>query len=108
MRAATYLPKVVERDRKQSEFTKTIWDYLDLAVSEDRVALGVKALAANAALLDRIEAEYGVDKEVVAAIWGLESAYGTYRGDTDTISALATLAYDGRRAAFSRRSFFRR
>jgi membrane-bound lytic murein transglycosylase B len=64
------------------------------------VALGRKALAANAALLDRIEAEYGVEKEVVAAIWGLESAYGTYRGDTDTVSALATLAYDGRRAAF--------
>ena len=100
MRAATYLPKVVERDRKQSEFTKTIWDYLDVAVSEDRVALGQKALAANAGLLDRIEAEYGVEKEVIAAIWGLESAYGTYRGDTDTVSALATLAYDGRRAAF--------
>ena len=100
MRSAAYLPDVVARDRKQSEFTKTIWDYLDVAVSADRVALGEKALAKNAALLDRIEAEYGVEKEVVAAIWGLESAYGTYRGDTDTISALATLAYDGRRAAF--------
>ncbi|AWD22191.1 lytic murein transglycosylase [Fuscovulum blasticum] len=100
LRGATYLPDVVARDRKQSEFTKTIWDYLDVAVSEDRVTLGQKALAANAALLDRIEAQYGVEKEVVAAIWGLESAYGTYRGNTDTISALATLAYDGRRAAF--------
>ena len=100
MRRAGYLPKVVERDRKQSEFTKTIWDYLDVAVSEDRVALGRKALAANADLLDRIEVQYGVDREVVVAIWGLESAYGTYRGDTDTLSALATLAYDGRRAAF--------
>lgn len=100
MRGAVYLPVVVERDRKQSEFTKTIWDYLDVAVSEDRVALGAKALAANADLLGRIEAQYGVDREVVVAIWGLESAYGTYRGDTDTLSALATLAYDGRRAAF--------
>ena len=100
MRGAVYLPVVVERDRKQSEFTKTIWDYLDVAVSEDRVALGVKALAKNADFLDRIEARYGVDREIVVAIWGLESAYGTYRGDTDTLSALATLAYDGRRAAF--------
>lgn len=100
LRGATYLPDVVARDRKQSEFTKTIWDYLDVAVSEDRVTLGQKALAANAALLDQIETQYGVEKEVVAAIWGLESAYGTYRGNTDTISALATLAYDGRRAAF--------
>ncbi|PTE16663.1 lytic murein transglycosylase [Fuscovulum blasticum DSM 2131] len=100
LRGATYLPDVVARDRKQSEFTKTIWDYLDVAVSDDRVTLGQKALAANAALLDQIETQYGVEKEVVAAIWGLESAYGTYRGNTDTISALATLAYDGRRAAF--------
>ncbi|MEZ5798176.1 MAG: lytic murein transglycosylase [Paracoccaceae bacterium] len=100
MRAAGYLPAVVERDRKQTEFTKTIWDYLDVAVSDDRVALGRKALERHAALLDRIEAEYGVDRQVVVAIWGLESAYGSWRGDIDTVSALATLAYDGRRAAF--------
>jgi membrane-bound lytic murein transglycosylase B len=100
MRAAAYLPDVVARDRRQSEFTKTIWDYLDVAVSDDRVALGRKALEQHEDLLARIEAEYGVEAEVVAAIWGLESAYGTYRGDTDILSALATLAYDGRRAAF--------
>ncbi len=100
MRAAEYLPDVVRRDRSQTEFTRTIWDYLDIAVSEDRVVLGRKALEKHADLLARIETEHGVEKEVVAAIWGLESAYGTYRGDTDTISALATLAYDGRRAAF--------
>ncbi len=62
MRRAEFLPKVVERDRRQSEFTKTIWDYLDVAVSADRVALGEKALAANAGLLARIEAAYGVDR----------------------------------------------
>jgi membrane-bound lytic murein transglycosylase B len=100
MRAAEFLPKIIERDRKQSEFTKTIWDYLDVAVSEDRVALGVKAMAREADLLARIEAAYGVDSAVVVAVWGLESAFGTYRGDVDTVSALATLAYDGRRAAF--------
>jgi membrane-bound lytic murein transglycosylase B len=100
LRGAHFLPEVVARDRRQSEFTKTIWDYLDVAVSEDRVALGRKALTKNSDLLDRIEARYGVDREVVVAIWGLESAYGTYRGDTPTIAALATLAYDGRRAAF--------
>lgn len=100
LRGAHFLPEVVARDRRQSEFTKTIWDYLDVAVSEDRVALGRRALNKNTDLLDRIEARYGVDREVVVAIWGLESAYGTYRGDTPTIAALATLAYDGRRAAF--------
>ncbi len=92
--------KVVTRDRNQNEFTKTIWDYLDTAVSADRVALGKKAMKKHAALLDRIETEYGVDKQVFTAIWGLESAYGSYRGDISTIGALATLAFDGRRAAF--------
>ena len=100
MRSATYLPDVVARDRRQSEFTKTIWDYLDIAVSPERVSNGRDAVASNFAMLDRIETEYAVEKEVLAAVWGLESAYGTYRGTTDTISALATLAYDGRRAVF--------
>jgi membrane-bound lytic murein transglycosylase B len=93
-------PKIIERDRNQNEFTKTIWDYLDTAVSDERVSLGRKSVARQARVLDQIEAQYGVDKEVVAAIWGLESAYGTYRGDISTIEALATLAYDGRRASF--------
>jgi len=97
---ASFEPKIVERDRNQNEFTKTIWDYLDTAVSEDRVTRGRAALARHDALLRAIEAEYGVDRHVVAAIWGLESAYGSFRGDTPIISALATLAYDGRRAAF--------
>ncbi|MGL4238069.1 lytic murein transglycosylase [Tabrizicola sp.] len=100
MRGVEFNPKVVERDRNQNEFTKTIWDYLDTAVSEDRVALGIKALEKNRALLERIEAEYGVEKEVVAAVWGLESAYGTYRGDLPVLGSLATLAYEGRRGAF--------
>ncbi|MGA0541020.1 lytic murein transglycosylase [Neotabrizicola sp. VNH66] len=100
MRTAALLPDVVRRDRNQNEFTKTIWDYLDIAVSDERVAMGQKALARHAALFDRLEAEYGVEKEVIAAVWGLESGFGTFRGNTDTLSALATLAYDGRRAAF--------
>jgi membrane-bound lytic murein transglycosylase B len=54
----------------------------------------------HAAVLDEIEQRHGVDKEIVAAIWGLESAYGAFRGSTSTLSALATLAHDGRRAAF--------
>ncbi|GLS88711.1 murein transglycosylase [Cypionkella aquatica] len=100
MAGVHFLPSVIERDRKQDEFTKTIWDYLDKAVSEDRIAAGQKALKAHGPLLDQIEARYGVDKHVVLAIWGLESAYGLVRGDIDTRSALATLAYDTRRGAF--------
>ena len=100
LRGVKFNPKVVERDRNQNEFSKTVWDYLDTAVSEDRVALGLKALAKHRALLDRIEAEYGVEKEIVAAVWGLESAYGTYRGDLPVLGSLATLSYEGRRGAF--------
>lgn len=92
--------KIVTRDRNQNEFTKMIWEYLDTAVSEDRVTRGRKAMADQQDLLQQIEAEYGVDRHVVAAIWGLESAYGSFRGDISTINALATLAYEGRRAAF--------
>jgi membrane-bound lytic murein transglycosylase B len=95
-----YDPDVIRRDRNQSEFTKTIWDYLDTAASDARVENGRAALQKHGAVLARIEAKYGVDKEVVAAIWGLESAYGTFRGSVPTIQSLATLAYDGRRAAF--------
>lgn len=95
-----FLPNVIERDRKQDEFTRTIWDYLDRAVSEDRIAAGRKALVKYAGLLDQIEAKYPVDREVVLAIWGLESAYGAVRGDIPTLDALATLSYDARRAPF--------
>ncbi|MCE0506091.1 lytic murein transglycosylase [Roseivivax sp. GX 12232] len=98
--SARFDPGIVEKDRRQNEFTKTIWDYLDTAVSDARVANGRAALKAQGATLDRIEAEYGVSKEIVTAIWGLESAYGGFKGTTPTLGALATLAYEGRRAAF--------
>ncbi|APX22490.1 MAG: lytic murein transglycosylase [Rhodobacteraceae bacterium] len=99
-RGVRYDPAVIKRDRNQNEFTKTVWVYLDSAASDARIAAGRKALEANRALLDRIEAKYGVDKQAVLAIWGLESAYGTFRGSDPVIQSLATLAYDTRRADF--------
>ncbi|MCV3269917.1 lytic murein transglycosylase [Roseobacter sp. WL0113] len=99
-RGVRYDPDVIRRDRNQSEFTKTIWEYLDSAVSDTRIRNGKAALRQHRRTLDAIEAHYGVDKEVVVAVWGLESAYGEYRGTNDIIQSLATLAYDGRRGAF--------
>jgi membrane-bound lytic murein transglycosylase B len=99
-RDVAYNADVIEKDRNQAEFTRALWDYLDSAVSDDRVANGIKALRANAPLLDRIEATYGVPKEVVVAVWGLESSFGANRGNVPIIPALATLAFDGRRGAF--------
>ncbi|MEP3845874.1 MAG: lytic murein transglycosylase [Paracoccaceae bacterium] len=95
-----YDAKVIERDRNQSEFTKTIWDYLDTAASDARVRNGKDALSRQRDVLEAIEARYGVEKEVVVAVWGLESAYGTFKGDNDIVQSLATLAYDGRRGRF--------
>ncbi|MCA0870583.1 lytic murein transglycosylase [Seohaeicola saemankumensis] len=95
-----YDADVIRRDRNQSEFTKTIWDYLDTAVSDARIANGRKALDRQRATLDKIEATYGVEKEIVTAIWGLESAYGSFRGSNYVIESLATLAFDTRRARF--------
>nr|WP_231119276.1 lytic murein transglycosylase [Rhodovulum sp. MB263] len=97
---ASFQADVIRRDRNQSEFVRPIWDYLDNAVSETRVRNGRAALAQYGAVLDRIEARYGVDKEIVAAIWGMETSYGSYRGSAPIVSSLATLAYEGRRAAF--------
>lgn len=96
----SYDAEVIKRDRNQSEFTKTVWVYLDSAASDLRVKNGKAALKKRNTLLDRIEAKYGVEKEVVVAIWGLESAYGTFRGSKSVIRSLATLAYDARRSEF--------
>lgn len=95
-----YNTYVIERDRNQAEFSKALWEYLDSAVSDTRIKNGKAALRKHRKLLDQIEAKYGVDKEVVVAVWGLESAYGEYRGTTPLIEALATLSYDGRRGKF--------
>ncbi|MFN3971762.1 MAG: lytic murein transglycosylase [Gemmobacter sp.] len=95
-----FLPGVVERDRNQTEFTRTTEEYLSIAASDERVAKGRAALAQHGAVLARIEARYGVEARVVTAVWGLESFYGERRGSVPVISALATLAYDGRRGAF--------
>lgn len=100
MRNVRYNPEVIRLDRNQAEFTRTIWDYLDGAVSDTRIANGRAALAQHRDVLERIEARFGVEKEVVVAIWGMESSYGRNRGTTQLIPALATLAYDGRRGAF--------
>ncbi len=95
-----YRADVIEKDRNQSEFTKQIWEYLDRAVSDKRVANGRDAVRQNARILQAVEKTYGVEAEVVAAIWGLESSYGDYRGDIPMVDALSTLAYDGRRGRF--------
>ena len=99
-RGVKYNTSVIEKDRTQSEFHSQIWDYLDSAASPVRVENGQKALREHDRTLRRIERKYGVEKEIITAIWGMESTYGVRRGTMPLIESLATLAYDGRRGAF--------
>lgn len=99
-RGAGFLPGVVKRDRNQTEFKRSLEDYLAIAASDERVAKGKAALRQQGAALRQISARYGVEPQIVTAVWGLESFYGERRGDVPVISATATLAYDGRRGAF--------
>ncbi len=99
-RGAGFLPEVIEKDRNQTEFTRTLEDYLNIAASDERVSLGRQKFAQYGGVLSAIESRYGVEGHVVAAVWGLESFFGTRRGNVPVISALSTLAYDGRRGEF--------
>ncbi len=92
--------EVVRLDGQQAEFTKPIWEYLDGAASPERVSNGRANRARLQPTLDAIENRYGVDDQVVVAIWGMETNYGTFRGDIPVIESLATLAYEGRRRSF--------
>lgn len=94
-------PGVVKLDRTQAEFTRQIWEYLDSAVSAPRVGTGREKRRALADTLERIEQHYGVQAEVLLAVWGMETNYGGYRGNTPTIEGLATLAFEGRRRQFA-------
>ncbi|WGI22364.1 lytic murein transglycosylase [Amylibacter sp. IMCC11727] len=92
--------RVIASDRKQAEFSRQIWDYLDTATSPKRVKNGKAMVKKHKKLLRRIENTYGVEWSVVVAIWGLESSYGSNMGDINIVEALATLAYEGRRQKF--------
>lgn len=94
---------VLQADRRQPELTQTVWSYLNGAVSEARIVHGRRRLTAQRALLDGVERQFGVPREILVAIWGMETDYGATFGGFDVIEALATLAYDSRREEFARR-----
>jgi lytic murein transglycosylase len=89
----------------QPEFTKSFWDYLDLLVSAERIANGRAILARHKASFEAVENAYGVDRHFIAAIWGIESNYGTDIGERSVIRSTATLACIGRRQEFFREEF---
>ena len=97
-----FIPRVVEQDSAQPEFTRAVWDYLHSAVSAQRIARGQDRLLQSRPAIDAAAARYGVPAEILVAIWGMESNYGSNTGDIPTIDALATLAFEGRREAWAR------
>jgi len=94
-------PNIVNFDRAQPEFTRTPWQYLDSAVSPLRIKNGKAKMQEAAPALQAAAKRYGVPASVIAAIWGMESNYGSNFGNFSTIDAFATLAFEGRRAAWA-------
>jgi membrane-bound lytic murein transglycosylase B len=100
------LPVVIERDRTQAETVLSLETYLSRLVTPKLVTRGRAAFAKQAMLLEEVGARYGVPPSILAAIWGIESNFGGFSGVRPTIAALATLAWEGRRAALFRNELF--
>lgn len=100
------IPRVVELDRNQVEFTLTLNDYLERVLSKTRIAQGKNNLAMHGNLLSDIYAKYGVEPQVILSLWGLETNFGAFTGTFPVVGATLTLAYDGRRGTFFRNELF--
>jgi membrane-bound lytic murein transglycosylase B len=93
-------PRVIALDGRQPEFSKPVGDYIKGVVSEDRVALG-RAKREQLAFLPSIEQRYGVPRDILLAVWAMESAFGKIQGDFDVVRSMASLAADGRRRGWA-------
>jgi membrane-bound lytic murein transglycosylase B len=96
------LPKVMELTKKQPEFTTTAADYVGKRVTDKQIGKGRKEAGEWSQTLAAVESRYGVQAEVVLAIWGIETNFGGYMGDMNTVHALATLTHGGYRAQYFR------
>ena len=100
MNNAIFLPKVIEYDRYQPEFYEDTKTYVSKRTSKDRVKKGKKLYKNNRKLINYVDQEFNIEKELLLALMGIETNYGTYLGKMDIISSLATLSYDKRRSKF--------
>lgn len=99
--SAKLQPSIIKLDRSQPEFTRTPWQYLDTAVSAQRIKTGKLKMREYESALQAASRRYGVPAEIITAIWGMESNYGSNFGSFSAVDALATLAFDGRRAQWA-------
>ena len=100
MKKAKFLPNVIKYDRYQPEFYEDTKTYINKRVTKKKVKNGSKLYLTNKNIINRVEKEFLVEKELLLALMGIETNYGTYLGKMDIISSLATLSYDKRRSAF--------
>ena len=96
------IPRVIELDRSQPEFTLTFDEYLARVVPDRRVARAQRLYAENRPVLREIGKKFGVQPRFIVALWGIESDFGRITGGFSVVPALVTLAYDGRRSAYFR------
>ena len=97
------IQRVIELDRKQPEGTKTFVQYRTSVVNENRVKQGRRLIREHYSTLQAIEDHYGVPKQFIVALWGIETNFGGNTGGFKVVPALATLAWEGRRAEFFRK-----
>ncbi len=95
-----YLPKVIEYDRFQPEFYEDTKTYVDKRTSKKKKDKGINFYKNNKDLIDLVEKEFDIEKELLLALMGIETNFGTYVGKMDIISSLATLSFDQRRSEF--------
>jgi len=100
------IPRVIELDRRQPEFTLTFNQYMDRVVPASRIKKGQRKYLENRELLDPIGRQYGVQPRFIVALWGIETDFGRVTGGFPVIASLATLAHDGRRSAYFRGELF--
>ena len=95
-----FLPKVIEYDRYQPEFYEDTLTYIKKRTSKNKIKKGVNLYENNKNLINSIEKKFNVEKELLLALMGIETNFGTYLGKMDILSSLATLSFDKRRSEF--------
>ena len=103
MNNAKFLPKVIEYDRFQPEFYEDTFTYIKKELQK-KIKEGIKLYQKEKELINNIEKEFEVEKELLLALMGIETNYGKYLGKMDIVSSLATLSFDKRRSEFLQRS----
>ena len=100
MSDAKFLPKVIEYDRYQPEFYEDTFTYIKKRSSNRKIREGLKLYKNEKKIIENVEKDFDVEKELLLALMGIETNYGKYLGKMDIISSLATLSFDKRRSEF--------